>query len=889
MTELAKEIHPVNIEDELKQSYLDYAMSVIVGRALPDVRDGLKPVHRRVLFAMSELGNDWNKPYKKSARVVGDVIGKYHPHGDTAVYDTIVRMAQPFSLRYMLVDGQGNFGSVDGDSAAAMRYTEVRMSKFAHELLKDLDKDTVDFVPNYDETEFAPTVLPTRVPNLLVNGTSGIAVGMATNIPPHNLNEVIAGCLALIDNPHTTIDELIGLIPGPDFPTAAIINGRSGIIDAYRTGRGRVYVRARTEIEEADGRQAIIITELPYQVNKAKLVEKIAELVKDKKIEGISNLRDESDKDGMRVVIELKRNEIAEVILNNLFTHTPMQSVFGINMVALVDGQPKTLNLKQILEAFIKHRRVVVNRRTTYELRKARERAHTLEGLSIALANVDEVIKLIKAAKTPHEAKDQLLARAWPPGMVLKMLEKSGDGASRPETLAPGLGLSKEGYHLSAEQAQAILDLRLHRLTGLEQDKIFQEYEAILEEIKNLIEILTNPAKLMQVIRDELCESRDMFGDKRRTEILATQQDLSNEDLISEEIRVVTLSYQGYVKTQPLDAYQAQHRGGRGKAATQVKDEDFVDQLLIANTHDTILCFSSKGKVYWLKVYQLPLGGRNSRGKPIVNLLPLSQDERISAILPLREYSEGSYIFMATKKGVVKKVALSSFSRPRSSGIIAIGLDDNDQLVGVETTDGNQDAMLFTDAGKVIRFNEKVIRGMGRTARGVRGIKLQDNQNVISLIVVKSEACTILTSTENGYGKRTPISDFPVKGRGGQGVISIQTTDRNGQVVGAVQVEENDEIMLITDGGTLVRTHVSEISVVGRNTQGVRLVQLSNNEKLVGLQRVEEQEIDEEETTKVAASRPILASDDSDEFEDESDDIEEDDIVDEDEDNDDDK
>ncbi|MBS0290068.1 MAG: DNA gyrase subunit A [Proteobacteria bacterium] len=861
MTELAKEIHPVKIEDEIKQSYLDYAMSVIVGRALPDVRDGLKPVHRRVLFAMHELSNDWNKPYKKSARVVGDVIGKYHPHGDTAVYDTIVRMAQPFSLRYLLVDGQGNFGSVDGDSAAAMRYTEVRMSKFAHELLKDLDKETVDFVPNYDETEFAPTVLPTRIPNLLVNGTSGIAVGMATNIPPHNLKEVIAGCLALIDNPNTTIEELIHLIPGPDFPTAAIINGRGGIVDAYRTGRGRIYVRARTHIEEQDNRQSIIITELPYQVNKAKLVEKIAELVKDKKVEGISNLRDESDKDGMRVVIELKRNEVAEVILNNLYTHTPMQSVFGINMVALVDGQPRTLNLKQILEAFIRHRRVVVNRRTNFELRKAKDRAHILEGLSVALTNVDDVIALIKAAKTPNEAKEQLLSRSWPAGMVSAMLAKAGnEDITKPESQVPSLGLSKNEYHLSQTQAQAILDLRLHRLTGLEQDKIFQEYEEILAQIKALIEILVNPAKLMQVIRDELNESCAQFGDTRRTEIIATQQDLSSEDLITEEIRVVTLSYQGYVKTQPLDAYQAQHRGGRGKAATAVKDEDFVDQLLIANTHDTILCFSSKGKVYWLKVYQLPLGSRNARGKPIVNLLPLSQDERISAILPLRDFSDASYIFMATAKGVVKKVPISNFSRPRSSGIIAIGLDENDQLVGVETTDGNRDVMLFTDAGKVTRFHEKAIRAMGRTARGVRGIKLQENQHVISLIVVRSEECTILTATENGFGKRTAISEFPVKGRGGQGVISIQTTQRNGAVIGAVQVAENDEIMLITNGGTLVRTRVEEISVVGRNTQGVTLIQLSNNEKLVGLQRIEEQEIDEAATKEVATTRRIAES-----------------------------
>ncbi|MCS5712026.1 DNA gyrase subunit A [Candidatus Berkiella aquae] len=844
MTELAKEVHPVNIEDELKQSYLDYAMSVIVGRALPDVRDGLKPVHRRVLFAMSELGNEWNKPYKKSARVVGDVIGKYHPHGDTAVYDTIVRMAQPFSMRYLLVDGQGNFGSVDGDSAAAMRYTEVRMSRFAHELLKDLDKETVDFVPNYDETEFAPSVLPTRVPNLLVNGASGIAVGMATNIPPHNLKEVISGCLALIDNPDITIDELLHHIPGPDFPTRAMINGRSGIIDAYRTGRGRIYVRARTEIEDNDGRQSIIITELPYQVNKAKLVEKIAELVKDKKIEGISNLRDESDKDGMRVVIELKRNEVAEVILNNLYAQTPMQSVFGINMVALVDNQPRTLNLKQIIECFIRHRRVVVNRRTTYELRKARERAHILEGWSVALANVDEIIQLIKASKTPHEAKDQLIAKAWPPGTVSAMLAQAGADASKPEELSIELGLSAQGYRLSEVQAQAILDLKLQRLTGLEQDKIFKEYEDILKDIAGLIEILVNPNRLMEVIRQELTESRDQFGDERRTEIIATMQDLSNEDLISEEMRVVTISHQGYVKTQPLDAYAAQHRGGRGKAATSVKDEDYVDQLLVANTHDTILCFSSKGKVYWLKVYQLPLGSRNSLGKPIINLIPsLESNERISAILPLREFTDSDThcVVMATAQGVIKKVNISEFSRPRSSGIIAVDLDENDELVGAETTDGDRDIMLFTNSGKAVRFHENTVRCMGRIARGVRGVKLQEGQRVISLIVVKSD-CTILIATENGYGKRTPVSDFPVKGRGGQGVIAIQTTERNGNVIGAVQVENNDEIMLITDGGTLVRTRVDEISVVGRNTQGVTLIQLSNEEKLVGLQRILEVE-----------------------------------------------
>lgn len=856
MIELAKEIHPVNIEDELKQSYLDYAMSVIVGRALPDVRDGLKPVHRRVLFAMSELGNEWNKPYKKSARVVGDVIGKYHPHGDTAVYDTIVRMAQPFSMRYMLVDGQGNFGSVDGDSAAAMRYTEVRMSRFAHELLKDLDKETVDFAPNYDETEFAPTVLPTRVPNLLVNGSSGIAVGMATNIPPHNLREIIAGCFALIENPDITIDELMQHIPGPDFPTSAIINGRSGIIDAYRTGRGRIYVRARTEIEEDEGRFAIIITELPYQVNKAKLVEKIAELVKDKKIEGISNLRDESDKDGMRVVIELKRNEVPEVIINNLYAQTPMESVFGINMVALMDGQPRTLNLKQILEAFILHRRVVVNRRTTYELRKARERAHILEGWSVALANVDEIIESIKSSQTPSEAKIRLLAKTWPAGLVTAMLEKAGVTDSKPETLTPNEGLtSANQYQLSEAQAQAILDLKLQRLTGLEQDKIFQEYEAILEEIKNLIEILVNPVRLMEVIRQELKETVEQFGDERRSEIIATKQDLSNEDLITEEVRVVTLSHQGYVKTQPLDVYAAQHRGGRGKAATTVKDEDYVDQLLVANTHDIILCFSSKGKVYWLKVYQLPIGSRNSRGRPMVNLLPLATNERISAILPLRDYGDANYVFMATAKGVVKKVAISELSRPRSNGIIAIDLNENDELIGAQTTDGARDIMLFSNAGKVVRFHEDAVRGMGRSARGVRGIRLQENQRLISLIVVKSD-CTILTATENGYGKRTLISEFPVKGRGGQGVISIQTSERNGAVVGAVQVEDTDEIMLITDGGTLVRTHTDEISTVGRNTQGVTLIQLSNNEKLVGLQRIQEVDVKKSAAT-AAAAKPL--------------------------------
>lgn len=845
MVELAKEVHPVNIENELKQSYLDYAMSVIVGRALPDVRDGLKPVHRRVLYAMYELGNDWNKAFKKSARVVGDVIGKYHPHGDTAVYDTIVRMAQPFSMRYMLVDGQGNFGSVDGDAAAAMRYTEVRMSRLAHELLQDIDKETVDFTPNYDETEFAPTVLPTRVPNLLVNGAAGIAVGMATNIPPHNLKEVVTGCLALIDNPDLTIEDLMQHIPGPDFPTAASINGMSGIAEAYRTGRGRIYIRAKAEFEGKENQQSIVVTEIPYQVNKAKLIEKIAELVKDKKIEGISNLRDESDKDGMRIVIELKRNEMPEVVLNNLYAHTQMENVFGINMVALVDGQPRTLNLKEILECFIKHRKVVVNRRTHYDLRKARDRAHILEGLSIALANVDDMIALIKASKTPQEAKEQMLAKTWAAGKVTELLSRTDVDATKPDDLPPDRGLTNDNQYLLTEtQAQAILDLKLQRLTGLEQDKIIEEYENILQTIDGLLAILRDPEVLLNVIREELNSIREQYGDARRTEILTSKLDLSNEDLITEESRVVTLSYQGYVKTQSLDVYASQRRGGRGKAATTVKDEDFVDRLLVASTHDTIMCFSSRGKVYWLKVYQLPLGSRNSRGRPIINLLPLAPEERISAILPLRSFSDAKYVLLATAKGVVKKVDIAEFSRPRSSGIIAVDLDENDSLIGAQTTDGDRDIMLFSDAGKVVRFHEEHIRAMGRTARGVRGIKLPDNQRVISLIVVQPDM-TILTATENGYGKRTPISDFPVKGRGGQGVISIQTSVRNGLVVGAIQVSDADETMLISNGGTLVRTPVKGISVVGRNTQGVTLIHLGDGEKLVGIERLPEIETPE--------------------------------------------
>ncbi len=839
MTEFAKEILPVNLEDEMQQSYLDYAMSVIVGRALPDVRDGLKPVHRRVLYAMGELGNDWNKPYKKSARVVGDVIGKYHPHGDTAVYDTIVRMAQPFSLRYMLVDGQGNFGSVDGDAPAAMRYTEVRMSKIAHELLADIDKETVDFTPNYDESEHEPQVLPAKIPNLLINGSSGIAVGMATNIPPHNLTEVINGCIHLIDEPGASIEDLMGIIPGPDFPTAGIINGVRGVREAYRTGRGKVYIRARTAIEDMDqgGRQRIVVNELPYQVNKARLLEKIAELVKDKKLEGISELRDESDKDGMRMVIELRRGEVAEVVLNNLFQQTQMQNVFGINVVALVDGQPRTLNLKQLLEYFLRHRREVVTRRTLFDLRKARERAHILEGLAVALANIDEVIALIKAAPSPAEAKKQLVERAWQSGTVDAMLSRAGADASRPEDLSPGFGLTDEGYRLTETQAQAILDLRLQKLTGLEQDKIINEFQEILDKIADLLEILSSPDRLMQVIRDELLAIREQFGDERRSEIVIDQMDLTLEDLITEEDVVVTLSHQGYAKSQPVDAYRAQRRGGRGKTATATKNEDFVDKLFVANTHDTILCFSSRGKCYWLKVYELPQAGRNARGRPMVNLLPLEQGERINAVLPVREYADDRFVFMATASGTVKKTPLVDFSRPRSSGIIAVDLREDDQLIGVDITDGSQSIMLFTSAGKAIRFKESDVRAMGRTACGVRGVKLGKDQRVISLIIGSDG--DVMTVTENGFGKRTPIEQFPIKGRGGMGVISIKTSDRNGAQVGAVRVNETDEIMLITDGGTLVRTRVADVSCMGRDTQGVTMIRLSKDETLIGIERVE--------------------------------------------------
>ncbi len=839
MVDFAKEILTINIEEEMRQSYLDYAMSVIVGRALPDVRDGLKPVHRRVLFAMRELSNDWNRPYKKSARVVGDVIGKYHPHGDVAVYDTIVRMAQPFSLRYMLVDGQGNFGSVDGDAPAAMRYTEVRMSRIAHELLADIDRETVNFAPNYDENETEPVVLPSRLPNLLINGSSGIAVGMATNIPPHNLTEIVDACLALIDKPATTIMELMQIVPGPDFPTAGIINGARGIAEAYATGRGRILVRARTEVETdpKNGKHTIIVTELPYQVNKARLLERIAELVKEKKLEGITELRDESDKDGMRMVIELRRGEVTEVILNNLYQQTQMQTVFGINMVALVDGQPQLLNIKQILEAFIRHRREVVTRRTIFDLRKARERAHILEGLAVALTNIDPIIAMIKAADNPAAAKDKLMATAWAPGIVVNMLERAGAEASRPEGLAADFGLVSGKYKLSEAQAQAILDMRLHRLTGLEQDKIYKEYEEFLVKIQALLEILSSADRLMEVIREELVEIRTQYGDKRRTEIIASQEDLTIEDLITEEDVVVTLSHEGYAKAQPVSAYSAQRRGGKGKAATAVKEEDFIDKMFVVNTHDTILCFSNIGKVYWLKVYELPQASRAARGKPIVNLLPLGEGERINALLPIREYSEDKFVFFATSDGTVKKTPLTDFSRPRSSGIIAVEMRESDALVGVELTSGNQDVLLFSSGGKAVRFNEQDVRPMGRNAVGVRGIKLNEGQRVISLLLAGEG--DVLTVTENGYGKRTPMAEYPVHGRGGVGVISIQTSARNGDVTAAELVKGDDEIMLITNGGTLVRTRVEEISSMGRNTQGVRLITLSENEKLTGVERIE--------------------------------------------------
>jgi DNA gyrase subunit A len=860
MADIAREILHVNLEDEMRQSYLDYAMSVIVGRALPDVRDGLKPVHRRVLFAMHELGVEWNKAYKKSARVVGDVIGKYHPHGDTAVYDAMVRMAQPFSMRYMLVDGQGNFGSVDGDMPAAMRYTEVRMSKLTGELLADIDKETVDFVPNYDESEREPAVLPTRVPNLLINGATGIAVGMATNIPPHNLGEIVDACIALIDDPELTLAQLMAIVPGPDFPTAGIINGAAEIVSAYKMGRGRIYVRARTQVEDLDrGRQQIVVTELPYQVNKARLLERIADLVRNKIIDGIAGdgLRDESDKDGLRVVIELKRGEVPDVVLNNLYKHTPLETVFGINMVGLVDGQPRLLGLKDLLDAFLRHRREVVTRRTIYELRKARERGHVLEGQAVALANIDDVIAVIKAAATPPEAKVALMARSWPPGTVPEMLARAEDVSARPDGLAPEFGLLAGGYRLSDVQAQAILDLRLHRLTGLERDKIVGEYAEILGRIRDLSDILARPERLLEVIRAELIKVKDEFADKRRTEINVDHSDLTMEDLIEDQPVVCTLSRDGYAKTQPITEYRRQNRGGRGRAATDMKEEDLIDRLFVANTHDTLLCFSNRGRVYWLRVYQLPLAGRGGRGKPIVNLLPLEDGERINAMLPIRDYPEDRCVFMATSQGTVKKTPLEAFSRPRAAGIIAVTLDAGDRLVGVDITDGSKEIMLCTTGGKAIRFPEDEVRPMGREAAGVRGIALTDDQEVNSLIVLREG--TILTASENGYGKLTEVADFPLHGRGGQGVIALQLSERNGRMVGALQVLPSDDVMLISRGGTLVRTAVAQVSVLGRNTQGVRLMRLDEADLLVGLARVQhfeggEDALDEEALPVVPAA-----------------------------------
>jgi DNA gyrase subunit A len=839
MTESTNQVLPVSLESEMRESYLAYAMSVIVGRALPDVRDGLKPVHRRVLYAMNVLNNDWNKPYKKSARVVGDVIGKYHPHGDSAVYDTIVRMAQDFSLRYPLVDGQGNFGSIDGDAAAAMRYTEIRMERIAHDLMADLDKETVNFSDNYDGTEIIPDVFPTQIPNLLVNGSSGIAVGMATNIPPHNLGEVIDASLALLDNEDISIDELMEYVTGPDFPTAAIINGKAGIIEAYKTGRGRIYMRARAEIIEdaKTGRQTIIVTEIPYQLNKARLIEKIAELVKDKKIEGISELRDESDKDGLRIVIELRRGEVGEVVLNNLYAQTQMQAVFGINMVALVDGEPKLLNLKEILEAFLRHRREVVTRRTIYLLRKAREKGHILEGLAVALANIDEVIQLIKESPSSAEAKEKLLSRSWQSSSVLAMLEASGADTCRPEELPEEFGLKGEEYYLSPAQAQAILDLRLHRLTGLEHEKLINDYKELLKQIADFLEILGSETRLFEVLREEMNQVRDSYADPRRTEIVGSQLDLTMEDLITQEDRVVTISRSGYAKSQPLTDYQAQRRGGMGKAAASVKDEDVVEHLLIANSHDTLLCFSSFGKVYWIRVFNIPIASRTSRGRPLVNILPLEEGEQITSMLPVNDYEAGHFIVMATLRGTIKKTPLENFSRPRSVGLRAIELDEGDRLIGTALTNGEREIMLLSSSGKAIRFKESDVRAMGRTARGVRGIKLSDDHEMISLIIPDDEK-QVLTVSEYGYGKRTSTSEFPVYGRGGQGVIAMQTSERNGSLVGAVQVEDGDQIMLISNKGTLVRTRVDEISILSRNTQGVRLIKLKKDETLVGIEQV---------------------------------------------------
>ena len=839
-TQFAKETLPVSLEEEMRHSYLDYAMSVIKGRALPDVRDGLKPVHRRVLFAMHELSNDWNEAYKKSARIVGDVIGKYHPHGDTAVYDTIVRMAQDFSLRYMLVDGQGNFGSVDGDNAAAMRYTEIRMARIGHELLADIDKETVDFGPNYDGSEREPLILPAKIPNLLINGSSGIAVGMATNIPPHNLNEVVDGCLALLDNPELGVEDLIGIIPAPDFPTAGIIYGTAGVREGYLTGRGRIVMRARTHFEDLEkgNRQAIIVDELPYQVNKKSLLERIAELVNEKKLEGISHIQDESDKSGMRVVIELKRGEVPEVVLNNLYKTTQLQDTFGVNMVALVDGRPRLLNLKEMLDAFLAHRREVVTRRNVFELRKARERGHILEGLAVALSNVDEVIALIKAAQTPPEAKRELMARSWRSSLVAEMLARADADASRPDGLAPGFGQTAQGYRLSDTQAQAILDLRLQRLTGLEQDKILAEYREVMAQIADLLDILSRAERVTQIICDELRAIREQFGDARRSEIVVNAEDLCLEDLITPTDVVVTLSHGGYFKRQVLADYRAQRRGGRGRQATAMKEDDFVDRLFVANTHDYILCFSSRGRVYWLKVYEVPEGSSTSRGKPIVNLFPLAEDEKITAVLPVKEFDEGHFVFMSTAGGTVKKTPLSAFANPRKAGIIAADLDEGDHLIGVAITDGEYDVMLFSDAGKAVRFAEEDVRPMGREARGVRGMQLDPGQSVISMLVAKGEEQSVLTATENGFGKRTAIAEYTRHGRGTKGMIAIQTSDRNGRLIGAVLVADTDELMLISTGGVLIRTLVQDIREMGRSTQGVTLINLDDGTKLAGLEKI---------------------------------------------------
>ena len=847
MTPFAKETLPISLEDEMRHSYLDYAMSVIVGRALPDARDGLKPVHRRVLFAMHELSNDWNKPYKKSARIVGDVIGKYHPHGDSAVYDTIVRMAQNFSLRYMLVDGQGNFGSVDGDNAAAMRYTEIRMARIGHDLLADIDKETVDFGPNYDGSEKEPLILPARIPNLLINGSSGIAVGMATNIPPHNLVEVVDACLTLLAEPETDIEALIDIVQAPDFPTAAMIYGLAGVHDGYRTGRGRVVMRARTHFEDLDkgNRQAIIVDELPYQVNKRTLLERMAELVNDKKIEGISEIRDESDKSGMRVVIELKRNEVPEVVLNNLFKQTQLQDTFGMNMVALVDGRPRTLNLKQMLVCFLSHRREVVTRRTVFELRKARDRGHVLEGLAVALSNVDEVIALIKAAPTPAEAKQALLARTWRSALVEEMLSRAASDSYRPDGLAPEFGLAAQGYRLSEVQAQAILELRLQRLTGLEQDKIVGEYREVIELITNLLDILARPERITAIISEELAAVKNQFGDPRRSEIVLNTAEINIEDLIAPEDMVVTLSHGGYFKRQPLADYRAQRRGGRGKQATGMKDDDFIDRLFVANTHDYILCFSSRGRVYWLKVYEVPEGARNARGKPIVNLFPLMEGEKITAVLPVQGFDDNHFVFMATSEGTVKKTALTAFSNPRKAGIIAVSLDDGDHLVGVAITDGECDVMLFSDAGKAVRFPESDVRPMGREARGVRGMNIEDGQRVIAMLVTKDDSICVLTATENGYGKRTPVGEYTRHSRGTKGMIAIQTSDRNGKLVGACLVEPADEVMLISTGGVLIRTKVHDIRELGRATQGVTLINLDEGTYLAGIEKVAESDVDD--------------------------------------------